>query len=45
MIGGFLAHELSQTGFRSLNHGETVHVVTPEFNSFGQMMFRDNSGR
>lgn len=42
MIGGFLAHELSQTGFRSLNHGETVYVVTPEFNSFGQMMFRDN---
>ncbi|WP_122789930.1 orotate phosphoribosyltransferase [Intestinibacillus sp. Marseille-P6563] len=42
MIGGFLAQQLSQSGFRSLNRGEAIHVVTPEFNSFGQMMFRDN---
>ncbi len=42
MIGGFLAQQLSQSGFRSLNSGESIQVVTPEFNSFGQMMFRDN---
>ena len=42
VIGAFLAKELSRSGILSLNAHKTIYVVTPEFNSNGQMMFRDN---
>ena len=42
MIGGFLAQQLSKGSYRGINHGESIYVLTPEFNSLGQMMFRDN---
>ena len=36
MIGGFLAQQLSQSGFRSLNSGESIQVARPDSHSFGQ---------
>lgn len=42
VIGAFLANELSRAGVLSMNAHKTIYVVTPEFNSNGQMIFRDN---
>lgn len=42
VIGAFLASELSRAGVLSTNAHKTIYVVTPEFNSNGQMIFRDN---
>ena len=42
VIGGFLAQQLSRTSYRGVNHGEAIYVLTPEYNSAGQLMFRDN---
>jgi orotate phosphoribosyltransferase len=42
VIGAYLADELVNAGNISYNKHETVYVVTPEFNSDGQMIFRDN---
>ena len=39
MIAAFLANHLAQNG---VNNGECINIVTPEFNSNGQMIFRDN---
>lgn len=42
VIGAYLAEELTSAGIMSLNSYEAVNVVTPEFSSTGQMIFRDN---
>lgn len=42
IIGAYLAEELTAAGFMSLNAHQTMYVVTPEVNSTGQMIFRDN---
>lgn len=42
IIGGFLAAELSDSGLVSMNSNTDISIVTPEFNSNGQMIFRDN---
>lgn len=42
IIGGFLADELSSNGIRAINSHTDIYVVTPEYNSNGQMIFRDN---
>ena len=38
-LAAFLADNLAQNG---VNNGENINIVTPEFNSNGQMIFRDN---
>lgn len=44
VIGSFLAQEFERRGILSTtNRHETVYVVTPEFNSNNQMIFRDNN--
>lgn len=40
MLGAFLAQSLSDGG---INRGADISVVTPELNSNGQMLFRDNT--
>ena len=40
MLGAFLADSLSTNG---INSGNDIYVVTPEFNSNNQMIFRDNT--
>lgn len=42
IIGAYLAEELTRAGIRSMNSHETIYVVSPEYNSNGQMIFRDN---
>jgi len=39
MLGAFLAESLASGG---INQGEDVAVITPELNSTGQLIFRDN---
>lgn len=42
IIGAYLAQELNRAGFISINAHETIYVVTPESDTNGQMIFRDN---
>ncbi|HHT57414.1 hypothetical protein [Herbinix luporum] len=41
VIGAFLANELTIAGIRSLNAHQTMYIISPEFNTNGQMIFRD----
>ena len=45
IIGGFLARELTKGGQFSVNTKGDMYLVTPEFNSSGQIIFRDNIQR
>ena len=42
VIGAFLAEELTKAGVHSMNAHQTIYVTSPEFNSQGQILFRDN---
>ncbi len=42
VIGAYLAEELTVSGIHSMNQHQAMYIVTPEFNSAGQMIFRDN---
>ncbi len=42
VIGAFLAQELALSGIRSMNAHQSIHIITPEFNTNGQMIFREN---
>jgi orotate phosphoribosyltransferase-like protein len=43
VVGAFLAQELAGVGIRSMNAHQTIYVITPEFNTNGQMIFRNNN--
>ena len=42
VVGAYLAEELTKAGVMSRNAHQTISVVTPEYNSNSQMIFRDN---
>lgn len=42
VIGAFLADELTKEGFLNTNAHKTIYVISPEFNSNSQIIFRDN---
>lgn len=42
VIGAYVASELSEVGVSTLNHHHTSYIITPEFDSSGQMVVRDN---
>lgn len=42
IIGAYLAQELNRSGFMSINAHQTIYIVTPENDTNGQMIFRDN---
>ena len=42
VIGAFLSEELTRGGYLSTNAHKTIYVVSPEFNSNSQIIFRDN---
>ncbi|MEG1992954.1 MAG: orotate phosphoribosyltransferase [Acetivibrio sp.] len=42
IIGAYLAEKLAHAGIQSMNSGETINIVSPEYNSNGQIIFRDN---
>lgn len=42
VVGAFLAESLSSAGVLSMNAHQTIYITSPEYNSVGQMIFRDN---
>ena len=42
VIGAFLAEELEKAGIGNENLHRTKYVCTPEYDTYGQMIFRDN---
>lgn len=42
VIGAYLAEELTESGFLNTNAHKTIYVLTPEYNSNSQVIFRDN---
>lgn len=42
VIGAYLAQELSLSGIMSMNAHQTIYIIAPEFNTNGQMVFREN---
>ena len=42
VIGTCLADELTRGGFTNLNAHQTIYVITPEYTSGSQILFRDN---
>lgn len=42
VVGAYLAEDLSRAGVLSMNAHQTIYVTSPEYNSVGQMIFRDN---
>lgn len=42
VIGTCLANELTKAGYMNMNAHQTIYVVTPEYTSGSQMIFRDN---
>lgn len=43
VIGSFLAEELEHSGIRNVNAHNTIYVVSPETDSSGRIVFRDNN--
>lgn len=43
VIGAYLAQELTTAGIMSMNAHQTIYIITPIFNTNGQMIFRDNN--
>ena len=42
VIGAYLAEELTEAGIMCMNAHQTIYVISPEFNSNGNVIFRDN---
>lgn len=42
VIGAFLAEELTRAGVLSVNAHKTMYIVTPEYNSNSQIIFKEN---
>lgn len=43
VVGAYMANKLTQAGIISANRHQTIYITTPEYNSSGQMMFRENN--
>ena len=43
VIGAYLAEELTENGVENKNLHRTMYVLTPEYDTYGQMIFRDNT--
>lgn len=42
VIGAYLAEELANAGIMSMNAHKTIYITSPEYNSTGQIIFRQN---
>ena len=42
-LGAFLAQELADANVASVNSGKDIDILTPEINSSGQIIFRDDA--
>ena len=43
VVGAYMANKLTKAGIISANRHQTIYITTPEYNSSGQMMFRENN--
>ena len=41
IIGSYLAEELTKAGIYSMNSHKTMYIITPEYGTSGQMLFRE----
>jgi len=42
VIGAYLAEQLTEAGVLSMNAHKTIYITSPEINTAGQMIFREN---
>lgn len=42
VLGAYIAQELSSGGIRAINDSNSINVVSPEYNTNGQMIFMNN---
>ena len=42
VVGSYMANKLTKAGIISANSHKTMYITSPEFNTSGQMMFREN---
>jgi orotate phosphoribosyltransferase len=43
VVGAYLANKLTKAGVHSMNSHQTIYIATPEYDSSGQIIFRENS--
>ena len=43
VVGSYLANKLTKAGVMSANAHQTMYITSPEYNTSGQMMFRENN--
>ncbi len=43
VVGAYMANKLTKAGVISANRHQTMYITSPEYNSTGQMMFRENN--
>ena len=43
VVGAYMANKLTKAGIISANRHQTMYITTPEYNTSGQMMFRENN--
>ena len=42
VVAAFLAESLASANYGQINQDKSIRIITPEFNTNGQMIFRDN---
>ncbi len=43
IVGAYMANKLTKAGIISANRHQTIYITSPEYNTSGQMMFRENN--
>ncbi|MCR4907232.1 MAG: orotate phosphoribosyltransferase [Lachnospiraceae bacterium] len=43
VVGAYLANQLTKSGVMSANAHQTMYITSPEYNTSGQIMFRENN--
>lgn len=43
VVGAYLANKLTKAGVHSLNSHQTIYIASPEYDTSGQLVFRENT--
>lgn len=43
VVGAYLANKLTKAGILSMNRHQTIYIASPEYDSSGQIVFRENT--
>ena len=43
VVGAYMANKLTKAGIISANRHQTMYITSPEYNTSGQLMFRENN--